>query len=58
MTIHEIASAIRTSDTWDLDLLSQLCEAAGLSAEWEAADGETFESVAYKAAESLGVEII
>lgn len=56
-TAYEIAEEIRSSDTWDNDLLSELCEAAGMTEEWNAADGETFEAVAYKAAEKLGVEI-
>ena len=54
----EIAEMIRKSDTWDCELLAELCELAGMSDEWSAADGETFESVAYAAAEKLGVEII
>ena len=54
----EIAEIIRNSDTWDMDSLAELCEMAGMAEEWEAADGETFEAVAFAAAESLGVEII
>lgn len=57
MTAHEIASALIASDTWDMELCEKLCALAGLSEEWDAADGETFESVVYKAAEILGVEI-
>ena len=57
-TAQEIAEEIRSTETWDNDLLSELCELAGMSDEWNAADGETFESVAYKAAEKLGVEIL
>ena len=53
----EIANALNASDEWDPDLLSKLCSLAGMDNEWEAADGETFESVAYAAAEKLGVEI-
>ena len=45
-------------ETWDADLLAELCEAAGMIDEWNAADGETFESVAFAAAEKLGVEIL
>lgn len=56
-TAYEIAEEIRSSETWDNDLLAELCEAAGMTDEWNAADGETFEAVAYKAAEKLGVEI-
>ena len=57
MTVQEIAREIRNSETWDDELLKQLCEAAGMLEEYEASDGETFESVVYKAAEKLGVEI-
>lgn len=56
-TAYEIAEEIRSSETWDNDLLAELCEAAGMTEEWNAADGEIFEAVAYKAAEKLGVEI-
>jgi len=52
------ANDIRAMDTWDMELLKELCEAAGMLDEWYAADGETFESVAYRAAKKLDVEII
>ena len=55
---QELAAEIRSSQEWDLDQLAELCELAGMSEEWEAADGETFEQVAFKAAEKLGVEIM
>lgn len=54
----KIAEVIRNSDTWDMDACAELCELAGMTAEWEAADGETFEQVVTAAAEKLGVEII
>lgn len=54
----EIADRIRTADTWDEADLAELCSLAGLEDEWSEADGETFESVAFKAAELLGVEIV
>ena len=54
----EVAEIIRSADTWDMDALTELCELAVMAEEWEAADGETFESVAFAAAEKLGVEII
>ena len=57
-TANDIAKEIRAMDTWDMELLKELCEAAGMLDEWNAADGETFESVAYKAAAKLGVEIV
>lgn len=56
--IEALANKIKESDTWDGDQLAKLCEYAGLSEEWAEADGDTFEQVAYKAAEILGVEII
>lgn len=55
---NEIAAAIRTADTWDMDLLKELCGLAGMADEWEAAEGENFEAVAFAAAEKLGVEIV
>lgn len=54
----ELAARIRKADTWDEDDCKELCDLAGLSDEWKEADGDTFESVLYKAAEILGVEII
>ena len=36
---------------------AELCERAGMSEEWEAADSDTFESVVYAAAEKLGIQI-
>ena len=57
MTVQEIAREIRNSETWDNELLEQLCEEAGLLEEYQNADGETFESVVYKAADILNVEI-
>lgn len=54
----EIAEIIRNNDTWDIEALSELCKMADMIDEWEAADGDTFESVAFAAADNLGVEII
>ena len=54
---YEIAADIRNSDEWDNDLCAELCEAADMTAEWGAADGENFESVVYATAKKLGVEI-
>lgn len=53
----ELAARIREADEWNTEDLAELCEMAGLEKEWQEADGETFEQVAYKAAEILGVEI-
>lgn len=57
-TAQEIAKEIREADIWDAELLAQLCEEAGMLDEWNAADGENFEAVAFAAAEKLGVEIV
>lgn len=57
MNNNELAEKIRNSETWNYDLLAELCDRAGIFEEWKNADGETFESVAYKAAEILGVNI-
>ena len=52
-----VAYRISMSDEWNPEDCRRLCELAGIEDEWDAADGETFEQVAYKAAEILGVEI-
>lgn len=57
-TAIEIATEIRNEAEWNFDLLAELCELAEMTAEWEAADGESFEAVAFAAAEKLGVEIV
>lgn len=53
----EIAADIRNAAEWDNDLCAELCEAAGMENEWDAADGDNFEAVVEAAAEKLGVEI-
>lgn len=53
-----VAAKIRRSPGWDIGLLKELCKLANLEEEWEAADEYTFESVAFRAAEILGVEIL
>ena len=55
--LTELVERINASDEWNAEDLAELCEMAGLEKEWQEADGETFEQVAYKAAEILGVEI-
>lgn len=55
--IEELANEIRSTDTWDDDVLKEFCDAAGLLKEYEKADGDTFESVVYKAADILDVDI-
>ena len=56
--IEELARKIRESGEWIPELLEELCEHAGMLAEWQAADGSNFEDVAFAAAEKLGVEIL
>lgn len=64
----EIAADIRKSDVWDYELCTELCKAADMEEEWEAASagdydwndlnrGPSFEEVVEAAAEKLGVEI-
>ena len=57
--LHELAAKIRAAKTWVEveDELMALCEAADMADEYKAADGDNFESVIYKAAERLGVEV-
>lgn len=54
---EELAQEIRDSSEWDIDLLRDLAWRADLIDEWENADEDTYEELAYKAAEVLGVEI-
>lgn len=58
LTTEELAQKIQRSGEWDCNLLRELCTRADMLDEWNAADGDSFESVAYKAAEKLGVEIL
>lgn len=55
---NEIAETLRNSDIWDMDSARDLCELADMADEFDAADGDTFESIVFAAAEVLGVEII
>ena len=47
----------RNGNEWELEACAELCERAGMSEEWKAADSDTFESVVYAAAEKLGIQI-
>ena len=53
----EIAEILNANDEWLPELLKELCSLAGMDDEWEKADGDTFERVAFAAAEKLGVVI-
>jgi hypothetical protein len=55
--VQELAAKIAAADTWNESDCQKLCELAGMLEEWNAADGETFETVVYNAAEKLGVKI-
>ena len=57
MNVQEIAKELRGQDVWGMELLELLCNEADLTEEFENADSETFESVVYKAADILNVEI-
>lgn len=57
MNVQEIAKELRGQDVWSMELLELLCDEADLTEEFENADSETFESVVYKAADILKVEI-
>lgn len=53
-----IAGAIQADDEWNFELLEKLCKLANMEEEWATRTEDTFESIAYKAAEKLGVELI
>lgn len=53
-----IAQELREEGEWIPDLCEALAALAGMADEYREADGETFETVLFKAAEVLGVEII
>lgn len=57
---EELAETIREADSWDdcQDEIRHLCELAGLSDEYNGADGDTFEDVISRAAEFFGVSVI
>lgn len=58
--IKEIAAKIKAADNWmDVaDEVEAICDAAGMLEELKEADDRTFESVIFKAADTLGVELI
>lgn len=57
MSDFELAKKIAESSVWEQSDIIELVRRAGLEEEYESADGETFESIVYKAAEVLDVEI-
>ncbi len=58
LSTQELAKAIRDLGYWDYDMSTELCERAGLLDEWEASDDMTSESVIFRAADILGVEVL
>ena len=56
MSDEELAQEIREATEWEFDFLRDLCWRANIIDEWDEA-GDNFETVAYRAAEILGVEI-
>lgn len=57
LTDEELAELIKGSNEWDYRACEELCGRAGFEGEWDDANGENFENVVEKAADSLGVEI-
>lgn len=57
MTNKELEEIVAESDIWIPEVLEEICRRADMEEEYEAADGETFESVVEKAAEKIGIEL-
>ena len=56
--VEELAEKIREKSVWNLKQLKELCKLANMEEEWKHATAETFETVVFKAAKKLGVEIL
>lgn len=56
ITIEQLAERIRLCDEWIPELIEELCKRADMETEYD--EAEDCESVAFAAAEKLGVEII
>lgn len=56
---NRLAYIINSASTWKdcEEEIRELCRLAGIEEEYDAADGDNFESVIYKAADILNVEI-
>lgn len=57
MRALEIVNQLNRSGEWSYELCEELCDLAGLSEDWENADGENFEQVVYEAAKILNVNL-
>lgn len=53
-----LAKRIQQSQEWNLEDIKELISYAGLEDEWNAADADEAESIIYKAADILGVEVL
>ena len=53
-----LAKRIQQSKEWNLEDVKELISYAGLEDEWDKADAEDAESIIYKAADILGVEVL
>ena len=53
-----LAKCIQQSQEWNLEDVKELISYAGLEDEWDKADAEDAESIIYKAADILGVEVL
>lgn len=57
MTLVELANAMIETGEYVPEICAEICRRADMVDEWEAADGETFESVLYRAARILNINI-
>ena len=53
-----LAKRIQQSQEWNLEDIKELINYAGLEDEWDKADADEAESIIYKAADMLGVEVL
>ncbi len=57
-TPEELESMILACPIWDMGMLRELAVMVDMVDEWEAADDETFEGVAFEMAEKIGIRIV
>ena len=56
--VKTLVQEIKKGSEWDMEQLAELCKIADMSDEWEKANSENFEQIAFRAAQKLGVEIL
>lgn len=56
--VMEIARRMQAAEVWNDADCAAICNAAGLGVEYARADGESFESVIFHAADILGVSVM